>query len=234
MDLAQEIISGRSPAQLEYGIVIARKHVAAKDEAVVTFLKEIIRHCDIDPVGFQAQSLQARNELLQFYNKLGQAATQFQEFLKAIDAVNSCASTSAVGSWKKDHYKSFEVMEAALGLTASILKGGLDDDALKLFKRIEMKAEDSFGWDEERTIWAKITVGIIYQRHRSWNEAQEWFNHALAASVAANGDEDGISRSLHAALEKQHFSYLSDEGRPFKTIFGVSGLTIRPNRLHLD
>jgi hypothetical protein len=41
---------------------------------------------------------------------------------------------------------------------------------------------------------------------------------------------DSIKRSLPAALfeNKRHLSYLNDEGRPFKMIFGVCGFTIRP------
>jgi len=66
----------------------------------------------------------------------------------------------------------------------------------QLFKATELKADDSFGWYDERTIWAKITIPIMYQTYRSWHQVEEWFSRTLAASVAADGDEDGISRAL--------------------------------------
>ena len=125
-------------------------------------------------------------------------------------------------------------MEALLELVASVLKAGFDHKAARVFHRIEQKADNDFGWDDERTIWAKISIGLIYQKHKDWEHAKPWFDYAYAASFAVNGEEDGITRSLQTAMDKRHFSYVSDEGRPFKTIFGVSGLGLRPNRLHLD
>ena len=105
---------------------------------------------------------------------------------------------------------------------------------LKLFQEIEHKAEDVFGWDEECTTWIKISIGIVYQKHKNWNNAKPWLEHARAASYVANREEDGIFVALDEAMDKCYFTYLSDEGRPFKTVFGVSGITIRLNRLHLD
>lgn len=69
----------------------------------------------------------------------------------------------------------------------------------------------------------------------TWDDAEEWFEEAFAAALVnkAWGPKDGIVRSLQNAMDHHHFSYVSDEGRPFKTIFGVSGVTTRPGRLHL-
>jgi hypothetical protein len=47
-------------------------------------------------------------------------------------------------------------------------------------------------------------------------------------------DDDGIVMALHTAMRRHYFTYLTDENRPFRTIFGVCGLTIRLNRLHLE
>lgn len=230
-DIAEDIIAGADPTQIDYGIEVARTRVAAKDEAVETFLGTIITLCGRDHATFEIQDLRARSELLKLYNKLGQSISQTGAF---ISAVATAEAVIARQKWDKEHFKSFEVMEAVLGLTACILNGGYQNEALRIFMNVDHKAEDDFGWDQERTIWAKITIGLVYQKYKSWDRAKIWFEHAHAASWAANGEEDGITRSLQAAMEKGHFSYISDEGRPFKTIFGVSGMTIRPNRLHLD
>lgn len=230
-DAAKAITAGNDPEQIDYGIQIARTHVAAKDEAVEAFLKAIIDHCEHDGEALEIQNLRARSELSKLYGKLGKSNEHIIHFSIAIDTAETIIRRQ---KWDKERFKSFETMEALLELAASGLKAGSDPEAAGIFERVEQKAEDDFGWDDERTIWAKISIGIIYQRYRNWERAKPWFEHAYAASFAANGAEDGITRSLETAMDKCHFSYVSDEGRPFKTIFGVSGLTIRPNRLHLD
>jgi tetratricopeptide (TPR) repeat protein len=231
LEIAQDIVSTRSAARVDYGIGVARSHVAANDVAVEAFLQAIIHHCDGDLEALEIQNLKARSELLKFYNKTNRNFEQRADFLSAIDAATVSIFRAI---WDKQSFKSFEILEALLELSASILKGSFEDDAYRIFSQIEHKAEDDFGWDEERTIWTKINIGIIYETTKGWDYAKEWFNHAYAASIAANGDEDGISKSLQIALDKRHFSYISDEGRPFKTIFGVNGITFRPTRLHID
>jgi tetratricopeptide (TPR) repeat protein len=231
LGIAQDIVSTRSAARVDYGIGLARTHVAANDLAVEAFLQAIIHHCEGDAEGLEIQNLQARSELLKFYNKTNRTLEHRLNFLRAIDAATGAIYRNV---WDKECFKSFEVLEALLELCASILKGGFEDEAWNLFNQIEHKAEVNFGWDDERTTWGKISIGIIYENNKGWEYAKSWFNHAYAASHAANGDDDGITKALQAALDKRHFSYLSDEGRPFRTIFGVNGLTVRPMRLHID
>ncbi|KAH7410602.1 hypothetical protein BKA64DRAFT_358129 [Cadophora sp. MPI-SDFR-AT-0126] len=230
MGVAQEIIEENEPARLEYGIGIARTYVAAKDDSVEAFLLAIMKHCESDP-DLEKEYLQANTELLRLYSEIGRNGQHESVFSTAFERAKTVIQTQ---KWNKKLFQSFEMMEVLLELSASILKGGFDTQAEILFKRIEDKADHDFDWDDERTIWTKISIGLVYQTHRSWALAKPWFDHAYAASFDANGEEDGITMALDLAREKRHFSYLSDEGRPFKTIFGVSGLTIRPNRLHLD
>jgi hypothetical protein len=229
----QQIIAGNDPSRMDEAVGIAReRRMKAKDEAVEAFLKAIIAHCHHHVV-LELQELRARRELLQYYNN-NNFASSFNSKEAFLSAAQASRAVIGRQKWNKKSFKGFEIMEALLELAASILKGRLGPVALDIFQRIEHKADDDFGWDDERTIWAKLSIGIIYQRHKSWEHAKPWFDHALAASVAANGDEDGITAALEVAMERRHFSYLSDEGRPFKSIFGVTGLTIRPTRLHLD
>lgn len=136
--------------------------------------------------------------------------------------------------WNPKNPKSLDLIEASLELTSSVLKGGLANDAKRMFSLIGEKARNVFCDDDERLIWTYISIGIVYQNAKSWPNAKPWFERAFAEADANYGEKDGIYQSLELALEKRHFSYISDEGRPFKTIFGVCGLTIRPNRLHLE
>ena len=230
-DVAHSIITDSDPARVDHGIGLARIHVTAKDRSVEGFLKIIIGHCERNHDTLMVHNLRARSELLKFYNELGMNEQEVVAFMEGIEAVKNIFSTY---KWEKKRFESLEIMEASLELAANVLKAGLGSSALELFRKIEHKAEDVFGWDEERTIWIKISIGIVYQKHKNWNDAKPWFEHARAASYGANGEEDGISVALDEAMDKCYFTYLSDEGRPFKTVFGVSGITIRPNRLHLD
>ncbi|MCJ1381030.1 hypothetical protein MMC17_004139 [Xylographa soralifera] len=230
-EAAEELLAGNDPAQIGSVIELARTRVAAKDETVEVLLNTIIEQCERDPEALETQSLRARCELLKLYTTLGQSIERTEAFMSAILAVYTILDHH---KWDKKSFKSFEVMEAVLELAAHTLKAGFEDEAAGIFRDVEQKAENTFGWDQERTVWAKITIGIVYQRYKGWKLAKPWFDHAYSASFAANGDEDGVTMSLQAALDKQHFSYISDEGRPFKTIFGVTGFSIRPNRLHLD
>ena len=228
---AEEITAGSDPDQIEYGIQVARTHVAVKDGAVEAYLKAIIEHCQGHGEALEIQNLRARCELSKFYSKIAQVHSHNSAFSSAIGTAEAIIRRER---WEKERFKSFETMEALLELVASVLKAGFDFQAANTFTQIIQKADNDFGWDDERTIWAKISIGIVFQRYRNWESAKPWFEFAHAASFVANGEEDGITRSLQTAMEKRHFSYVSDEGRPFKTIFGVSGLMVRPNRLHLD
>ena len=117
---------------------------------------------------------------------------------------------------------------------ANALKYGYHKEAQTLFREASEKSSDVFGWEDERTVWVNITIGLVYQTHTTWDEAEEWFDKAYTAALAWGRPKDGIVRSLENAQNHHHFSYVSDEGRPFKTIFGVSGVVIRPGRLHLE
>ncbi|KAF2813034.1 uncharacterized protein BDZ99DRAFT_248117 [Mytilinidion resinicola] len=231
MSVTRQIQSDNDPAQIDHALVVARDHVTEKDQAVESLLKTIVDQCEGNPVILARRNLQARTELLKLYNNLGVSRQERAEFLRGMAALKHIIANTV---WKKQRFESFEVMEASLELAASILKGGFEREAHESFVIIENKADDAFGWDEERTIWVKINIGIIYQTHKTWHLAKPWFEHAYVASSTANGYDDGITISLEQALDKRHFTYVSDEGRPFKTIFGVCGSTIRPNRLHIE
>lgn len=230
-DLANDIVFSKSASQIDYGIGVARTHVAANDIVVEYFLIAIISQCDSDRERFETQSLKARSELLKFYNKVNRSLDERQTFLSAINAASVAMRQQR---WNKEYFKSFEDLEALLELSAAVLRGSYEDEAFGLFNEIEHKAEDDFGWDEERTIWGNMSIGIIYESTKGWEYAKTWFRHAHSGSFAANGEKDEITKALDVALKKHHFPYLSDEGRPFKTIFGVSGMTIRPTRLHIN
>ena len=122
--------------------------------------------------------------------------------------------------WEKDDWQSFETMDALVELAASFLEAGYFFEADTMSTKIRQKAEDDFGWNDERTIWAKMSIGLVYQAYRSWDSAKPWFDAALAASSAVWGKDDGITRSLQKAMEKRRFPFILDKGRPFKPILG--------------
>lgn len=228
--VTQSVIEDVSPTQVDYGLGVARTHVAMKDRATENLLRTIISHCELNPA-LSVQHLKGLAELLDLYGKLGQATYHRAEFRDALDHVQKALEDY---DWKEESIESFDFMEAALQLVANALKYGYHKEAKTLFREASLKSSVVFGWEDERTVWVNITIGLVYQTHTTWDEAEEWFEEAYAAAVTWGRPKDGIVRSLENARNHHHFSYVSDEGRPFKTIFGVSGLVIRPGRLHLE
>lgn len=230
--VTQSVLEDLSPATVDYGLGVARTHIAARNQATENLLLAIISQC-ARKLELRVQHLKALAELLEFYGKLGHAADHQAEFR---DALNSLERAWETYAWREDSIESFDFMEAALQLVANVLKYGDQTKALVMFREASEKSSEVFGWEDERNVWVNITIGLVYQTHMSWVKAEEWFEQAYSAALANKdwGPKDGIVRSLQNALDHHHFSYSSDEGRPFKTIFGVSGITIRPGRLHLE
>ena len=227
----EEITAGSDPDLVEYWIRLARRQVAAKDEAVEAFLKAIIDHCEHHGKDLEIQNLWARCELLEFYSEPRQKDSHNSIFL---DAISTAEVIIRRQKWERKFFKSFETMKALLALVASVLKAGFDIHAAAMFTQIGQKAGNDFGWGHKVTIWAQISIGIIYQRCRGWESAKPWFESARSASFAAWGEEDSISRSLLATIEARHFSYVPNEGITLKFLFEVSSFTNIPETLHLD
>ena len=230
--VTRSVLEEFSPATVDYGLGVARTQIAAKNQATKDLLLAIISQCNRKPE-LRVQHLKALAELLKLYGKLGHAADHEADFQGALDSLEKAWEAYV---WREDSIESFDFMEAALQLVANVLKYGNQNKALVMFRKASEKSAEVFGWEDERNVWVNITIGIVYQTHMSWVKAEEWFEQAYSAALANKdwGPKDGIVRSLENAMDHHHFSYVSDEGRPFKTVFGVSGITIRPGRLHLD
>jgi tetratricopeptide (TPR) repeat protein len=219
-------------SNINHGLDSARLHVAANEPAVVALLKAIESQCLHEPAKFGIQGIHARAELLRYYLKEGVHFANKDFFLGARDSLRTYWTAM---QYEATSCKIQEAVEAALELTAAVLRGHFDTFAKEMFGLVETDIVKMLGDQDERTIWMWISIGIVYQTHRTWDVAQRWFERAWAAADALWGSADGITRSLSAALfGNKHFSYLNNEGRPFKTIFGVCGFTIRPTRLHLE
>lgn len=231
-DAMHAVFEEPSPARVDYGLGVVRTHVAAKDRAAEGLLMAIISQCK-DKSELGIQHLKAHGELLKLYDRLGEAYEHGAEFEAAFENLN--IAWEAHG-WKEDSIESFDFMEAALQLVANSLKCGYQLQARRMFRKASEMASALFGSSDERTVWVLITIGLVYQTHMTWDYAEEWFEEAFAAALANKewGPKDGIVRSLQNAMDHHHFSYVSDEGRPFKSVFGVSGITITPGRLHLE
>ncbi|KAI0454976.1 hypothetical protein F5B21DRAFT_473344 [Xylaria acuta] len=218
---------------IEYRLRIARNHVACKDENAERLLLATIEQCESHPEGLSKQNISARGELIKLYQKLSIVGNRANKFAETIETYKRVWFSYI---WHEDRFECFEFMEAVLQLAANLLKCGYIKEARNMFLEASEKATTLFGNSDERTVWVCITIGIVYQTHTSWNYAVEWFESAYARTLGSIewGPKDGIIRSLEAALVKRHFSYLSDEGRPYKTVFCVSGIKIVPGRLHLE
>ncbi|KAF2105452.1 hypothetical protein BDV96DRAFT_655598 [Lophiotrema nucula] len=229
--ISQDITGNPTTARINFGLDVARLHIAVNDSAVEALLKATETQCLRNPRVLAVQGLKARADLLKHYLKQETATDHHDTFWTADDLLTTFWEST---TWDRETFKSHEVMEASLELGAGVLRASLFTKAKWIFREIDRKASDVFGSDDERTIWIFISIGLIYQRYRMWSEARPWFEQAYAAADSAWGDSDGVTRALEKSLEKRHFSYLNDETRPFQSVFGVTGITIRPTRLHLE
>ena len=181
------------------------------------------------------QHLQAWAELLRLHHATNKVQSNYARFVDAREAFDK--TMNRYPWWdrqSREKFKSQKVMEAALELSAAFVKCGFFDQAKRMFQKCHDNASAYFGDHDERTIWLLISIGLVYQKYSGWAVAKQWFASALAAAMLKYDLDDGIVISLEEALEVKHFSYLNDEGRPYKTIFGVGGLKIMPTRLHLE
>lgn len=229
----------QSIADLEYNnfgnsIGVARLLVSAGNEMAEELINAMIRTSGSSTEQHAVERLTAWSELLRLYRKLNTIYLHHNRVRDARHAFDQIYSQYPWGRPTKARSQPLKVMEALLQLTAMFLKSGFQSEALQMFNRCAEKASAVFGWNDERTIWTNISIGLVYQNEGGWNEARMWFESALSSATDQFEEEDGLRLSLEEARENQHFSYINDEGRPFRTIFGVCGLTIRPNRLHLD
>lgn len=231
--ITMELEEVGSLATVNYGISLAKAHVKANDQATEGLLLAIIQHCERHPQDFALQHVQAMAERLRIYKRLGKVNVNESYFVSAEESLKRIWRDY---DWDKERFQSIELIEASMQLALDVFRGGYEKYALRMFHRVDDKAKSLFGNDDERTIWILITIGLAYQSNASWDQASEWFEGAFAAALVSDrwDEEDGIVRALQNALDKRHFSYLSDEGRPYKSIFGVTGISIRPGRLHLS
>lgn len=232
VDCMDSISNNADLVQLDYAISVTRNHATAKDEAVEQVLLKII-NCGYDIQKTPIQHLQAWAELLKLYQTQGKVHFNYHRFVSARQAFDNIMSQYPWSLPTRERFKSLKVIEAALEVAAAFVKADYMDHDRLMFQKCEEKATEVFGSHDERTIWMLISIGLVYQNHKGWDRAKPWFEQALAAAMDEYGDDDGILISLEEAMEVRHFSYLSDEGRPYRTIFGVSGLRIMPTRLHL-
>lgn len=229
--ITNTMIEDMSPTNVDDGLAFADLHSAARNDNMEKLLLTIISQCR-KHTNLNIQHLKAFSALLQRYDKSKQAEEHEEVFEDAFLALKSTWSTYL---WEEESFESFDFMEASLQLVADVFKYGFREECKLQFRAAKLKAEEVFGFKDERTVWVLISIGLVYQNYMTWTAAAEWFEAAFSAALANSdwGKKDGIVRSLQNAMDHQHFSYVSDEGRPFKSIFGVTGITIRPARLHL-
>jgi tetratricopeptide (TPR) repeat protein len=220
--------------QLDYGLGLVSTLAPSEGEAAEQLLRLTIERCALNTDKLAIQRLRAWSELLKLLNKSGRARAQPIDFDNAHSAFHHVVQGFPWNEATRERFKPILLMEIALELAARFVAAGQTIRARAMFQTCEETASKVFGEYDERTLWSLISIGLVYQRYRDWNDAFPWFEHALATAMELYDENDGIRISLEEAMEVRHFSYISDEGRPYKTIFGVNGLKISPTRLHMD
>lgn len=198
----------------------AGAHVRANDESIEPLLLSLIAQCGQNPGKLAAQDLRGRAALIELYRKSGRTDAAVEELSKA--------QASFLATWKLDGKITKELIDASLEVAIQSLKSAQYNDADDMFHMMQDRVVETFGPDHSRTIWILIRIGLMYQNENRWNDAKPRFEQALAASMTANGLDDALTRSLEAALENEHYSFINSDPEDFITIVGSRGVRISP------
>lgn len=209
-----------NPSFIDYQLRSAGARVGANDESIEPLLFSLIAQCEQNPDKLAAQNLRARAALVELYRESGRTGAAVVELSKA--------QASFLATWKLDGKITKELINASLEVAAQSLRSEQYNDADEMFHMMQDRVVETFGPDHSRTIWILIRIGLMYQNGNRWNDAQPRFEQALAASMTANGLEDALTKSLEAALENEHYSFINSDPDDFITIVGNRGVRISP------
>ncbi|KAF1958926.1 hypothetical protein CC80DRAFT_533884 [Byssothecium circinans] len=170
-NVVDDIASSPSSARIDHGISTARTYAANMGSGVEKLLKSIEGVCVRDRKTYAVQSLQARAELLKMYNNENTSREHADAYSGATVLLEAVWDAF---SWEKEKIRSLDVIEASLELASGLLKGG-SRSAGWLFRRIDEQAAIVFGWNDERTIWTLISIGLVHQNFQGWAAATPWF-----------------------------------------------------------
>ena len=144
----QSVNEDMDPTRIDYGLAVARSHVAAKDLATEGLLLAIISQCENDPdLGVQHQKAHAK--LLKLYEKSGQANEHGIAFEDVLESLKRAWETY---ERKEDSIKSLDFIEAVLQLVANASKCGHRAQARRIFRTASDKSCAVFGFDDKRTV----------------------------------------------------------------------------------
>jgi tetratricopeptide (TPR) repeat protein len=184
--------------QVEYQISVAKAQMAAKDtgdDNIEDLLLGLVEQCEKHPEGLAIQIFDARQALVELYQKSDNSGKVSKTLIDAENAFWAIMKSGAK--------KTAVLLQAAIDITALHVRHKRYEPANLMFEEIQAKMVEIFGIDDHVTISLLISIGIVYQRQKRWSDAQPRFEQALAASMTANSLESNITRGLEEALEEQ-------------------------------
>lgn len=190
-------VSTDEPALVTYQLGLADARVESKEEAVEPVLLGLIAQCEKHPEKLAVQALKARGSLINLYERRG-------ENLKVEEALDQ-AKAALLTNLNSEHKKTEAILDASVELTRWFVKAEHYEAADTIFLKIESKAVECFGSDDDRIINTLISIGMIYQGQKRWTDARPRFEQALAASMVSFGLHDDLTKRLEAALDNRHY-----------------------------
>jgi tetratricopeptide (TPR) repeat protein len=182
----------QNPTQLSYGLSIASTYGSTRNDAVEQILQTTINQCGQNTERLTVHRLKAWAELLRLYQRTNDTIVSKQTFQNAHNAFMNVLRGYPWHERTKRKFESFQVLEAALELVAPFVKDNYLVVARRMLQMCEEKVTPVFGDDDERTIWMYISIGLMYQKYRDWNDARPWFERALSAAMEKYDENDGI------------------------------------------
>ena len=186
------------PSRVDYQLGLVNTRLASGDHTAENTLLLLIDQCESHQQKLSLQILRARCTLVELYRRQGYDEKSSLALEKAREAVDKTLTSNTE--------KTERLLKTCTEVGKLYLREQGNEPAEDIFESIATAAEDVFQTDRSPTIAILIHIGKIYQDENSWNEAEPWFERALAASMAASGLDSPLTKALEAALEDRHYS----------------------------
>jgi hypothetical protein len=176
---------------------IAKSYIKAAKKEAEPLLLRLIDKCGQDPEKFSAQHFDAVCSLIELYQKPEDRYKLFAALKNAADIFWNIMEGQSGG---------LSILKTAIKLVRFYIQAELAPTARPMLDRIEREVTRILDEEDSEFVDVLITLGIYYQDHNGWTNAERHFEHALAIVMREHELDCRVVSTLEAALETKFFT----------------------------
>jgi tetratricopeptide (TPR) repeat protein len=188
---------GDELSQLKCELKIAKSYSKAGKKEAESLLLRLINKCEQNPDRFFAQHFEGACSLVGLYQKQGDLYKLFAALKSAGDIFWNIIEGQSGGP---------STLKTAIKLVHLYIQAELAPTARPMLERIEREVARIHDEEDEEFVDLLVTLGIYYQDHNSWTDAERHFEHALAIAMREHELDCKVVSTLEAALETKCFT----------------------------